>query len=270
MTLSTREVSDQRLDLAGVSVQLLRGGSGDPLLVLHGEEGPEGWLAFHEALAEGADVLAPTHPGYGESGRPQWMETISHQAQFYLWFLQEMGLARVDLVGSGVGGWIAAEMAVMCPHHLRSLVLVGAFGIRPRQSEVLDIFLLPWREVVERCFYDARASSEYQRIYGASPVVDFGGHREPGRSMTMRTCYRPYMYNPALPALLGRLRTPTLVVWGEDDQIAPLECGRLYAEAIPGARLEVIERCGHWAHYERPQELARLVLRFREEAGREP
>jgi hypothetical protein len=78
--------------VGGTPVQVLRGGSGRPVVVLHGIEGPEGWLAFHEALARDGDVWAPSHPGYGETPRPDWMESITHTAQFYGWFLQEAGL----------------------------------------------------------------------------------------------------------------------------------------------------------------------------------
>src|ERR671933_100465 len=113
---------------------LLKGGSGDPLLVLHGEEGHEGWLAFHAALAQGATVYAPSHPGYGHTDAPDWISAIPHQAVFYHWFLQNAGFGSgaVDLVGVGIGGWIAAQMAIMCGASLRHLILVDAAGIRPQ------------------------------------------------------------------------------------------------------------------------------------------
>jgi pimeloyl-ACP methyl ester carboxylesterase len=248
--------------VGGTPVQVLRGGSGRPVVVLHGIEGPEGWLAFHEALAREADVWAPSHPGYGETPRPDWMESITHTAQFYGWFLQEAGLEQVDLVGVGVGGWIAAEMAVMNPSVLHRLVLVDAVGVHPREGEIADVFVVPWGEVLRRGFADADASTEYQRVYSERPLQDFGGERESGRSMAMRTCYKPYMHNPALPPLLGRVKTPSLVVWGAQDEIVPLDCGQLYVESLVDARLEVIENCGHMAHFERPDELASLVRGF--------
>jgi pimeloyl-ACP methyl ester carboxylesterase len=120
----------------------------------------------------------------------------------------------------------------------------------------------PWRDIVAACVHDPEGAGEYRRIYDESPIVVVGGPREAGRSMTMRMCYRPYMHNPAFPAALGGIRVPTLVVWGDDDKIIPVECGRLYAGAIPGARLEVIEGCGHWPHYEKPAELAEIVSKF--------
>jgi pimeloyl-ACP methyl ester carboxylesterase len=253
---------EQTVRVGETPVHVLRGGSGRPVLFLHGIEGPEGWLAFHEALSRDADVWAPSQPGYGATPRPEWLETITHTAQLYGWFLQEAGLEQVDLVGVGAGGWIAAEMAVMDPSVLRRLVLVNATGVHPRKGEIADVFVVPWGDVIRRSFASADASPEYQRIYSERPLQDFGGERESGRSTAMRTCYRPYMHNPALPALLGRVRTPTLVVRAAQDEIVPPDCAGIYAEAIRGARLQVIDNCGHLAHFERPDELAALVRDF--------
>jgi pimeloyl-ACP methyl ester carboxylesterase len=224
-------------------------------------EGPEGWLAFHEALAGAREVLAPSHPGFGASQRPDWVESITHQALFYEWFLRDAAIEEVDLIGFGIGGWIAAEMATMCSHNLAHLVLVGAAGIRPETGETMDVFVRPWRQVVEACVSN-REAEEYQRVYSASPIVDFGGTREAGRSMTMRMCYRPYMYNPAWPAALGGVRAPTLIVWGAEDRIIPVECAELFRGAIPESKLEIMDGCGHWPHFEQPEALAERILGF--------
>jgi pimeloyl-ACP methyl ester carboxylesterase len=153
-------------------------------------------------------------------------------------------------------------MAVMCPQALDHLVLAGAAGVRPVESVLLDPFIIPWSEVIRRGFADYEAAPEYQRIYGETPLQDFGGPREAGRSMAVRTCYRPLMHDPALLPMLGRIRVPTLLVWGDQDSIVPLECGRMYESAIPGAQLRIVEDCGHLAHLERPRELAQLVHAF--------
>lgn len=260
--LSVTQVTTEQMPLGGTELYLVKGGTGRPCLVLHGIEGHEGWLAFHDALADRATVYAPAHPGWAQTRAPEWLSSVPHQAVFYHWFLQEAGLESVDLVGIGLGGWIAAQMAVMDPSRLRHLALVDAFGIRPSRSEILDIFIIPWREVIERAFHAPSTAAEYQRIYGAAPIQDFGGPREAGRTMAMRMCFKPYMYDPALPAMLAKVRVPTLIAWGRDDAIAPLECAQLYQRAIPGSTLRVLDECGHFAHLEQPRQLAATLTEF--------
>ena len=254
--------AEQRISVGGTELYVLKGGSGRPLLVLHGIEGHEGWLAFHNALASSATVLAPSHPGYGHTPAPNWITGIWHQAVFYHWYLQAAGLSEVDLVGVDIGGWIAACMAVMDASRLRRLVLVGAAGIRPHDGEIFDVFVAEWPDVVLRSFYQPDESPEYQRIYASANLAEFGGVREAAKTMSIRMCFKPYMYDPALPGMLGKIRLPTLVVWGTDDRIIPLECGQLYQRLIPGAQLRTIERCGHWAHLDRPKELAEIIHDF--------
>ena len=247
--------------LAGTDLFLLKGGDGHPVLMLHGIEGNEGWLPFHDALARQSTVYAPAHPGFAQTPRPAWLESIQHQAIFYHWFIQQAQLASVDLVGVGMGGWIAAEMAVMCPQPLRNLVLIDAAGVRPQHGEILDIFIMPWKAVIDRSFYDPDHCPEYQRLYSGE-FQEFGGDREAGRTMAIRMCYRPFMYDPAFPALLAKISNRSLIVWGAEDQIFPLECAQLYQQSIPGATLQTIDKAGHWPHYERPVELAEMVSTF--------
>lgn len=261
MTASTTPYSEERQAVAATQLYFLKAGAGNPLLVLHGVEGHEGWLQFYDALATRATVYAPAHPGFTQTPCPAWLETIAHQAVFYHWFIQEAALGPVDVVGIGIGGWIAAQMAVMCSHNLRHLILVDAAGIRPQHHEVLDIFITPWKQVIDRAFYAPAQSPEYQRLYGGE-FQEFGGPREAGRTMSIRMCFRPFMYDPALPGMLGKVRVPTRIVWGADDQIIPVECGQLYQQGIPGATLHLIDQCGHWPHLERPHELARLIQEF--------
>jgi 2-hydroxy-6-oxo-octa-2,4-dienoate hydrolase len=70
------------------------------------------------------------------------------------------------------------------------------------------------------------------------------------------------MYDPALPGMLGKVRVPTLVVWGSQDRIVPLECANLYQRAIPDATVRIIDECGHFAHLDKPESLAAIVREF--------
>ena len=77
--------------------------------------------------------------------------------------------------------------------------------------------------------------------------------------MTARVCWKPYMFNRRLGPLLGDVATPTLVVWGTDDAIVPVECARLYAAALPNCRLETIDGAGHLVEIEEADRVAALI-----------
>ena len=80
--------------------------------------------------------------------------------------------------------------------------------------------------------------------------------------MAVRICWKPYMHDPRLPFLLGRVNIPTQIVWGHQDQLVPLECGEMFRDAIPGAKLLVIDKCGHLPNIEKPEEFMKIALDF--------
>jgi pimeloyl-ACP methyl ester carboxylesterase len=255
--------TSETIAVAGVALRVKRAGSGSPVLVLHHDIGAPERLPFHDVLAGRFTVLAPSHPGYDGSERPEWLRGPRDIAVVYQRWLAERGLASVSLIGLGFGGWIAAEMATMAPQAFRRLVLVGAMGIKPERGEIADQALLSYIDYVRRGFSEQAA---FDRLFGADPSTSQLEQWDLNREMTFRIAWKPYMYNPTLPHLLGGLATPSLIVWGRDDRIVPLECGERYAKALGRARLEVIEGTGHLVDMERPAELAALVTGFLNDA----
>jgi pimeloyl-ACP methyl ester carboxylesterase len=263
MSTSAATWISETIPVAGVAMHVARAGSGPPLLVLHHDIGTLERLPFYDALARHFTVLVPSHPGYDGSARPDWMRSVRDVAAVYQWLLGELAVTRdpgaVSVVGLGFGGWIAAEMATLAPRAFRRLVLVGAMGIKPDRGEITDQALVSYIDYVRLGFADQRA---FDSFFGADPPTSRLEQWDLNREMTFRIAWKPYMYNPTLPHLLGGVAALTLVVWGRDDRIVPLECGERFAKALPSARLEVVEGAGHWVELEKPHELARLVTNF--------
>ena len=255
----TSTCTEQPVTVAGVQLHLARGGTGDPVVVLHHDIGSPGWLPFHQQLAERFEVVAPSHPGYDRSERPEWMRSVRDVAVAYQWLLADLKLQDVTLVGLGFGGWIAAEMATMAPAGFKRLVLVGAMGLRPDDGEILDQALVNYIEYARAGFADQAA---FDRAFGAEPSTDQLEAWDRNREMSFRIAWKPYMYSQTLPHLLGGVKAPALVVWGSEDRIVPRSCGERYARALPNARLEIVEGAGHCLEMERPEELATLIDRF--------
>jgi pimeloyl-ACP methyl ester carboxylesterase len=256
------EPREEIVTVGGLKIPTLIGGAGDPLLVLHGAGGHRGWRRWMAAVARDFTVFAPTHPGFGASDAADWMETVGDLARFYLWFLDEAGLTRVHLLGHSLGGWTAAELAVMNPRVLDRLVLVAPTGLKPERGEILDIFYYSPEELVRMTVHDPTTTPEWAELYGTPPTPAQVEVAIRNREMTARLTWKPYMFNPRLPYFLPRVTTPTLIVWGRQDQIVPVVCGEQYARALPNARLSVLEQCGHQPPIEHPEAFADLVVQF--------
>ena len=250
--------SEATVEVAGVKLHLARAGSGRPVLVLHHDIGTLDRLEFYDALATCFDVLIPHHPGYGKSERPQWLRSVRDVAVMYQWLLSDLGVELPSLIGLGFGGWIAAEMATMAPRDFYRLVLVGAMGLKPPEGNILDQAILSYIDYARAGFYDQAA---FARVYGdvsTDQLVDWDICRE----MSFRVAWKPYMYNQTLPYLLGGVRTPALVVWGDNDKVVPITAGERYAELLPRARLEIVQGAGHCVEMEQPEAVAALVKPF--------
>jgi pimeloyl-ACP methyl ester carboxylesterase len=250
------------VEAAETKLHLLQGGQGEPLLVLHGAGGNPGWLQYLTALAQRFHVYVPDHPGFGDSDLPDWIASVPDLACFYLWALEDLGLSRVRVLGFSLGGWLAAEMAIMCPQIFERLVLVGAAGIKPTQGEIADIFLLSPTELTAKMFYDPKQAPAYEQLYGQPLTPEGQDLRNRNREMAARITWKPYMHDPRLPSLLRRLRLPTLLVWGRQDALVPVNCGELFQQNIRGSRLVIMEHCGHAPQIEQPQEFVNIVSEF--------
>ena len=247
--------------LAGVGIELVRLGRGRPIVFFHSHTGPEASRPLLEHLAESGEVIAPSHPGFGRSELPRTLTTIDDLAYFYLDAFDELNLRDVTLVGSSFGAWIAMEMAIKDTSRLSSLVLIGAVGAKfgPREkSDVLDIFSTPRARVEALCYHDQRHALTDASGVDEATLEAVARHWD----STARFAWTPYMHDPKLRSRLHRVRRPTLVLWGAEDRIAPLEHGREYANAIPGARFETIEAAGHFAHVDRPEAVAARIAAF--------
>jgi pimeloyl-ACP methyl ester carboxylesterase len=245
----------------GLRVEAVEKGRGRPLLFLHPGIGLDRDAAVLDRLAEGARVIAPSHPGFGGSEQPKSFTTIDDLAYFYLDLLDELDLEDTVLVGVSLGAWVAAEIAVKSTARLSHLVLANAVGIKVGDREtrdIIDMFALTEPELNQLAYFDPSVGA---RDYPAMPEADVRTAAR-NREATARYGWSPYMHNPKLKGRLHRIRIPTLFLWGTADRILSEAYGRAYCAAIPGARFETIERAGHYPHIEQPEEFARRIAAF--------
>jgi pimeloyl-ACP methyl ester carboxylesterase len=243
-----------------LSVTVDERGTGRPFLLLHGGGGPQTVTGFAGLLAEQrpARVVTPVHPGFGGTARPDWLTDVPTLAQVYVRLLDELGLEDVTVVGNSIGGWIAAEIALLGTDRISSVVLVNAAGIQVPGHPVADPFTLTPAELsalsfhdVEQFRIDPRTFSDEQRAVAAANRTALQVYSGPHA-----------MADPTLRERLAKVTLPVLVAWGESDQVVDTAYGRAYAAAIPGAGFEILLRTGHMPQVESPGQLLPVVWDF--------
>jgi pimeloyl-ACP methyl ester carboxylesterase len=244
----------------GCRIRLRRsGGAGPAVLYLHGANGASAVQPFMNTLAENFDLIVPEHPGFGMSDEPEWLENIHDLAYFYLDLLDQLALPSVHVVGSSIGGWLAMEMAVREPARFKSLVLVGAAGIRVAGAQPGDIFLWSPEKTVRNTFHDQTLAG---KILALPVSPEDQGIMLKNRHTVALLAWEPRLHDPCLHKWLHRLTMPVKLVWGAEDRIMPLACGEKLKTLIPNAQLEVHERCGHLPQVERADAFCASVKQF--------
>jgi pimeloyl-ACP methyl ester carboxylesterase len=260
----------QRIDVGGVSVETwgggTSGGAGPPLLFLHGIDHFARHERFLDLVARHFRVIAPRHPGFGDSPRPAWMRSVGDIAYLYLDLIERLALDRVLLVGASFGGWVALELAVRSTARLAGLVLVDSLGLKfagRDEPEIADIVVLPAAEVVRRSFADPANAPDYARLDDAAMEIVARD-----REAAILYGWRPYMHNPSLKHWLHRVRVPALVAWGVDDRVVKPAYGAHLAQRLPAARFLPIAGAGHYPAVEQPEMLATAIESFARESVR--
>jgi pimeloyl-ACP methyl ester carboxylesterase len=247
-------MTTKTIDVEGVGpVELTveESGDGRPCLVLHGGAGPQSVTAFAQLLAEKGrnSVLVPTHPGFGGTSRPKGLDSVAGLAALYRGLLDDLGLEDVTVIGNSVGGWIAAELALLGSPRVSRMVLLDAVGVAVQGHPVADVSGLSLPEIQALSFHDP---APFQVDPASIPDAQKAIMAANAATLAVYAG-SPAMADPTLLGRLGGVTLSSLVLWGESDQIVAPAYGQAYASAIPGARFEVLPATGHLPQMETPE-----------------
>jgi len=254
-------------------LEVQRRGSGQPILLVHGINPISPKAPFVDLLAAHGEVIAPSHPGFGTSPRPDDFDTMYDLVQLYREILDALP-AKAVVIGFSFGGWIAAEVAAGGHPKLDRLVLVDPVGIKLGGREERDIahfFNTSPAELHGRAWHDP--ANRPAGVYGLGWQANIDDAMSDEDMVVLARnwdalclyAWRPHLYNPQLKHWLRRVAVPTLVLWGESDRIVTPDYGRAYAGLIPGARFEAIAQAGHHPELEQPQAFVAALARFLEQ-----
>ncbi|MBG04915.1 MAG: hydrolase [Rhodospirillaceae bacterium] len=232
------------IDIAGVKLEIHEAGAGPTLLYLHAGGGFRPSHPAMPLLAKNYRVIAPSHPGFGRSSLPNWMNSVDDYAHVYLELLQRLNLSDVLLIGASIGGWTAAELATKSTARLSRLVLIGAPGIKvgPRDKlDIPDVFAMAPAEFENRLFHNPE---KYH--------PDFSNMSDEELSIVARNrqtlaliAWEPYLHNPKLKHRLQMIDIPTMMIRGTHDGLISNEYAQAYANLIPGCVYAEIPEAGH-------------------------
>ena len=253
------KVPFETLQVRGTPLKLMRAGQGRPLLLLRGDDASEGWRDYMEALAKSFDVIAPEHPGFGGAAKPEWLDGVPDMANFYLDMIEAMQLDCVHLVGLGLGGWIAADMALRARGRIVSLTLCDAPGLKIDGEDYVDLFLVPEEQGIEARFADPQKANA-ELAFKLTPESE--DTRIANQMAIAQLAWSPRWHDPALRRWAHRIDLPTLIVWGEKDAIVPVAHAHEWGKLIAGSRVEIIAGCGHMPYIEQPGAFVGAVSKF--------
>jgi pimeloyl-ACP methyl ester carboxylesterase len=244
-------------------VAFRRKGSGPPTLFFHGAGFTRMWLPFHDHLSRHVDLIAPEHPGYGDTEMPEWLDGFEDLVIHYDELLDALALEQVHLVGYSLGGWIAAEFAAFYPKRLASLTLMTPAGLRIPGKPIPNPFAMPPEDFFDLIFNDPTNMPQYlPDVESLDEIVHLYGEA----TTLARLAWNP-QYNLKLERRLERVRCPALVVRAEHDRLIPDEMAERYAELFRRGRIETVPGTGHALAYEQPEQTANVIGDFIQEVA---
>jgi pimeloyl-ACP methyl ester carboxylesterase len=255
------DVVVRTIAIAGTTLELVEHGEGQPLLFLHAGEGLMPQRPWLDLLARHYRVIAPSHPGWGNSPLIDGSGSVDDLAYLYLDLAKELELDDAVLVGACFGGWVAAEMMVRSTACFSRLVLAAPLGIKlggRDERDIADMHALTRADYLRLAWADP---SKGEVDYTALPDSELGAIVR-GREAFALYGWKPYMHNPRLRRWLHRIDIPTLLLWGDKDGIVTPVYGEGWRREIQDARMEVIPGAGHFPHWEQPQAFADRLTAF--------
>lgn len=279
MTDLSQLPQDRYLKIDTVNVRYWEAGNeGKPVILLHGAGScVEIWSFNIRELAKHYRVYAFDMVGTGLSDKPNTSYSVNYQAEFLQRFMDALELNRASLIGNSMGGSIALKFALKFSERVDKLVLVSSFGLG-KEIDFSDRLLAAFpaivnfvppsrrgvRLVLNSCVYDSKLLPKewVEQSYQFFKLPDA---RKALISLIKNNLnfwgVRPEVFEPIVNRL-NRIVAPTLIFWGKQDKILPVDHAYLAEAKISNVKLCVFDRCGHWAQAEHPQRFNQLTQDF--------
>jgi pimeloyl-ACP methyl ester carboxylesterase len=233
---------------------------GTPILLLHGWQASIDamWKVALRLANEGFCVHAVDFPGFGETDLPPEAWTVPQYAAWVISYMNEAGLAKVNLIGHSFGGRVSLVLGAAYPERVEKIVLSNSAGVILPPSVKMQ-FYYAWRRVLLKVLSlpglggtKERVTAALRQRYGSSDYLNAGELIETFK-LVISQDLREYA---------RRIQAPTLLFWGDQDAETPLEIGRILEDDIPDAALILFEGAGHYAYLDDIGQFIQVVMYF--------
>ena len=260
--------TDKFVSIYGAKIHYVEAGSGAPLILIHGlADNIAVWDSVIPPLSARFRVIALDQIGFGRSDKPLLNYRVSTFVDFLDGFMTELKIGRASLIGNSLGGWVAADFALKHPQRVERLILSDAAGYaalaKTMDPRALRALRLASREDIRYLgpltFHDKRF---YQDVdFAFKERVTAGDSYTVGQVLDAMIRGDDVLDNRLQP-----INRPTLILWGRDDKLIPLNFGERFHQEIASSSLRIIDNCGHMPQVECPNEFAAAVLQFLSDA----
>ncbi len=238
------------------------------LVLLHGyTASKELWLRFANQLSTDFNILIPDLPGHGKTGfDPQWSYRPSVQAARLEGLLNALAIEQATFIGNSMGGLIAANFALDYPQRLSALVVIDPAGVEaPEPSPAERLFrqgkspflIESWQDF--KAFY---AMTMAEPPYVPEFVLRGMAAEYEKRKAQFAQIAEDFRHFDQVEQRLNLVQAPTLIVWGEADQLLDVSSATIWHQQLPHSELSILEGVGHMPMVERPEQTAKRVQDF--------
>ncbi|MDR3676400.1 MAG: alpha/beta hydrolase [Acidobacteriota bacterium] len=254
----------QTVIVLGHKIAYYEAGKGSVVILIHGlGADSRHWAANIDALSQNFRVMALDQIGYGQSDKPMMRYTVENFSNYLYGFMEAVKIPKASLVGNSLGGWVALDFAIRHPQMVEKLVLVDAAGLRPTAAlkfpeggrKSLSPLTTHW-------FFDLMEANKEWATTDLGPE-SFERHIQNGDTYTVASSVAEMITGREFEdKKLGKVRVPTLIVWGRDDLLIPLAMGEALHKGIAGSQMIVLEGTGHIPMVGKPVEFNQAVQKF--------
>jgi 2-hydroxy-6-oxonona-2,4-dienedioate hydrolase len=260
-------VKEHYVTVDGNKIRYLEeGNSGTHVVLIHGlGSQAERWLQTIPHLSKNHRVIAPDLIGFGLSDKPPVDYTPEYFVKFVFSFLEELGISKTIMIGSSLGGQIVAESAAASENNtIQKIILVSPTGTMRTTNPTLDTYIMaglyPRHDMIK---------TAYQMMAGKKKDVEEStierfrsAMSQPNAKMSFLSSVINFKNGPVITQRLQMISVPTLVIWGREDTMIPINYANDYVSNIKDCKFVVMEGCGHRPHVEDPEKFSKIILKF--------